>query len=129
MSVVDASVAVNALVSGTLQEQSRLRLGDVEAVAPTLIEVEVLSALARLERAGRLGRHAATDAVAKWTELPVELIHREELAPLVWSLRGSLRIADAYYVALALTLDAPLLTADRRLATAPVSGLTVLLVQ
>lgn len=39
------------------------------------------------------------------------------------------RIADAHYVALAGALGAPLLTADARLARAPVSGVSLLLVR
>jgi predicted nucleic acid-binding protein len=41
------------------------------------------------------------------------------LLPRVWELRESLTAYDAVYVALAEALDAPLLTCDRRLATAP----------
>ena len=37
----------------------------------------------------------------------------------VWELRASLTPFDAAYVALAEALDAPLLTADRRLSRAP----------
>ena len=40
----------------------------------------------------------------------------------VWSLRDNLTAYDAAYVALAEALDAPLLTRDRRLASAPGFG-------
>jgi predicted nucleic acid-binding protein len=39
--------------------------------------------------------------------------------PRVWSLRDNLTAYDAAYVALAEALDAPLLTRDRRMASAP----------
>jgi predicted nucleic acid-binding protein len=38
--------------------------------------------------------------------------------PWVWELRSNLTAYDAVYVALAAVLDAPLLTRDRRMATA-----------
>ncbi len=40
------------------------------------------------------------------------------LQPRVWDLRNNLTAYDAVYVALAGVLDAPLITRDRRLATA-----------
>lgn len=126
--VLDASVAVNILVPGLLQAASRSRLRGAELIAPTLIGTEVLSALARLERAGELSTDEADDAVAAWISLPCEQIATAPLAAHIWALRGRLRVADAHYVALARALDAPLLTADRRLAAAVPDGVAVLLV-
>jgi predicted nucleic acid-binding protein len=39
--------------------------------------------------------------------------------PRIWDLRNNLTAYDAAYVALAEALDMPLLTRDRRLASAP----------
>lgn len=44
-------------------------------------------------------------------------------------MRSRIRVADAYYVACAQLLRAPLLTCDRRLASAPMPDVAVLLVQ
>lgn len=126
--VLDASVAVNALVTGTLRAAARARLAGTEPVAPTLIDTEVLSALARLERAGDLTRGEADAAADAWARFPCDRIHHPGLLPAVWADRHRLRIADAHYVALARALDAPLLTADLRLATAAGPGVSVLVV-
>ena len=57
---------------------------------------------------------------------------RYTLRPLLilsWSLRHNLALRDALYVALARRLEAPLVTADARLAQAPHLGVEVILVQ
>jgi len=45
--------------------------------------------------------------------------HGGSLAAVAWALRDNLSFYDALYVALAAALDAPLITADARLASAP----------
>ncbi|QJW34897.1 type II toxin-antitoxin system VapC family toxin [Cellulosimicrobium protaetiae] len=128
--VLDASAAVDALLP-TARHDAVLdqldRLVAAELVTPSLVDTEVLSALARLERAGTITAAVADAAVARWSRLPCERVDTTALLPDVWSLRGGLRVSDAHYVALALRLDATLLTTDARLARSPVAGLSVLL--
>lgn len=50
------------------------------------------------------------------------------LAEPAWALRDNLGLYDALYVALAQMLDCELITADRRIATAPPTGVTIKLV-
>ncbi|HTQ14606.1 MAG TPA: type II toxin-antitoxin system VapC family toxin [Rhizomicrobium sp.] len=52
-----------------------------------------------------------------WWSLLAFIAH-DFLLPRIWDLRNKLTAYDAAYVALARVLDAPLLTRDRRLATA-----------
>ena len=127
--VLDASVAVHLLVPGPLQRTARARLVGSEPIAPTLIDTEVLSALARLERAGELTRDEADTAAAAWCTFPCDRVHDAALLAPVWAQRHRLRIADAHYVALSRAVDAPLLTADRRFAAAVGPGVSVMLVQ
>ena len=82
------------------------------------MDVEVASALARLQRAGVLSKSAATRAVSRFGQAPLT---RHELPPLVrgaWKRSADLRIADAFYVELAHQLGARVLTVDARLARA-----------
>jgi predicted nucleic acid-binding protein len=58
-------------------------------------------------------------------ELPVELWPHEVLAARIWQLRRNLTSYDAAYVALAETIDAPLVTLDRRIQRVPDIGCTV----
>ncbi|WP_109471145.1 type II toxin-antitoxin system VapC family toxin [Ornithinimicrobium cavernae] len=126
--VLDASAGVNALVPGQLRDATLQRFAAADLFAPTLIDTEVLSALARLERAEAITTTEADRAVHAWSRLPFTRVPTDELAAEIWALRKGLRISDAHYVTLARLLGAPLLTADGRLARAPVRGLSVLTV-
>lgn len=127
MLVLDASAAVHALLPSHLREPTWERLRGAEVIAPALIDTEVLSALARLGRAGQITTAEADGAVEAWGTFPCARVASVALLGAVWGLRGAVRIADAHYVALAGALAAPLLTADPRLARAPITGVTVLL--
>lgn len=84
--------------------------------APHLVSVEVAHALRRLAELGSVRTTAASDALRDATDLDIIRYDHEVLLPRVWELRKNLTAYDAVYVALAEALDAPLLTADRRLA-------------
>ncbi|MDO5738734.1 MAG: type II toxin-antitoxin system VapC family toxin [Ornithinimicrobium sp.] len=124
--VLDASAAVNALVPGHLHDATMRRLEDGELLAPDLIDIEVISALARLERGDAITTAEADRAVTAWQRLPCTRVSVEALLPEIWALRRSIRISDAHYVVLAGVLSAPLLTADQRVARAGLPGLSVL---
>src|SRR5699024_3448571 len=96
--------------------------------APDLIIVEVTSALWRLVRAGELNRDEADAAVTRLESSPIRLIPHSGLLRSAWSLKDSVRVADAYYLACAQILTLPLVTTDRRLARSPHPGITVTLV-
>ena len=108
MIVVDASAVVDRLLRG--------HGFDDDLVAPDLMPVECASAFARLERGGLLERVHADACVAAVRDLPVTLMSDRTLLPAAWSMRSSVAIADAFYVACALATGVPLLTHDRRLA-------------
>lgn len=121
--VVDASCLAQALSGSLLAEPTRQRLAlDEDHAAPHLIDVEVLSAIRREHRLGRLDRTAAEQAVQDLEAWPGERFGHRLLLARAWELRDNVRGSDAMYVALAKALDAVLLTLDARLAASP--GLT-----
>jgi len=127
--VLDASAVVEALVDvRSLGAEVRMAIAECEAHAPDLIDAEVLSALARMERAGTLMRDAANMAVDFWEVAPVKLHDGRGLMPQAWRTRGSVRISDGFYLALAFALEVPLITCDGRLARAPHPGVSVTLI-
>lgn len=126
--VLDASAAVNAVLPGHLRDDTLRRLVGYELFAPDLVDTEVLSALARLERAGTISTDEADRGLGSWQDLPCTRVCVEPLLPEIWALRRTLRISDAHYVTLCRVLDAPLLTADGRLARAAPPGVAVLTV-
>lgn len=87
-----------------------------EIHAPFLLDTEVLSALRRLLRQKELDVERARAGLDWLFDLGIERHHSEELAWRAFALRNSLSAYDATYVAVAELLNAPLLTADARLA-------------
>lgn len=119
MIVVDASIIIDALGDeGPAGHRSLTTLRGEELIAPALIDLEVLSAWRRLEATDAIASAHLQRAVEDLGRLPIERAPHEPLLPRVWELRHNLTPYDAAYVALAETLDCPLLTADRRLASA-----------
>ncbi|WP_407559999.1 type II toxin-antitoxin system VapC family toxin [Streptomyces sp. 184] len=120
MIVVDSSAVIDLLVDSGPRGKAAARhlAGESLLSAPYLIDTEVASVLMRLERAGMLAGDKTTRAVTDYRSLP---IRRHEHLPLLERVRrlGSVRSYDAFYVALAEGLDAPLLTSDAKLAHAP----------
>jgi len=128
--VLDASAL--ALVLGGKSDAAaalRSRLAGVRRHAPHLIDAEVGNVLRRHEREGRL----SADEAAQGLRAAAVLIdhrypHVGPLGQLAWTWRHNLSFYDALYVALAISLDLPLITADVRLSGAPSLPCTIELV-
>ena len=118
--VPDASVVVAALVdtgeTGTWAEQL---LASEPLAGPHLLGVEVASVLRRAVEAGELSSDVAALAHADLLDLRVELVGYATVGERVWELRENATPYDAWCVAVAELLNAPLVTLDRRLAAAP----------
>jgi predicted nucleic acid-binding protein len=118
--VVDAALVVAALLDGGPDgEWSRDVLVSGPLAAPHLMPVEVASILRRAAARGDVSNDSASIAHADLMSLPVELFPYAGTAGRVWELRRNLTCYDAWYVALAEELDAPLATLDDKLAAAP----------
>ncbi len=120
LAVIDASVLTAFYAADDLRYDAvaaRLSAGDA-LFAPAHLDAEVVSALRRLAR-GRLAVESAVPAALRHLAgLPVRRVPLAPLLPRMWELRDNLTPYDAAYVALAERLDATLVTADRRLASA-----------
>lgn len=115
MIVLDTSVVIAAL---TGHEASRRAITDQRLVAPHHIDVEVAHAVRGLLRGGQLGEDAAHTVLSAWRRLAIDRVPIAPLLPRVWELRENLTSYDAPFVATAEAHGIPLVTADRRLATA-----------
>lgn len=118
--VVDASTVVAALVdggpAGTWAEDL---LEDQVLAAPHLMPAEVGNILRRAALAGHISEDTASMAHGDLLDLRIELFPYEPFAERSWELRSNITTYDAWYVALAEALDAPLATLDERLSRAP----------
>jgi predicted nucleic acid-binding protein len=118
--VVDASVVVAALVDTSADGRwaEEILLSD-HLAAPHLLPVEVGNILRRLALHGEVSEDAASLAHADLLDLRVTLFPYVLDAWRTWELRHNLSAYDAWYVALAESLDTELATLDTRLARAP----------
>jgi predicted nucleic acid-binding protein len=117
--VVDASAIVDLILPATPDPVLRDRLlSDGNLHAPHVVDVEVVSALRRSVRHGRLSPERAADARVDLAATPIVRYPHEPLLARAWDLRDTLTVYDGVYVALAELLDAPLVTSDARLAAA-----------
>jgi len=115
--VVDASVLVVALADDDVDgDHARARLRGERLAAPEIVDLEVVSVLRRAVGRGSLSSRRAELALTDLVELPLQRVPHRALVRRCWALRDNLTAYDAAYVAAAEALDAPLLTADRRLA-------------
>lgn len=120
MLVVDASVLAPAVAdAGADGQRVRERLRKEVVLGPDLLRVEVVSVVRRHLSAGRLSEEQAHAAVQDLLYFPVSVFPTGPLLQRAWDLRDNLTAYDGCYAVLAEAVDAPLLTADRRLAKAP----------
>jgi predicted nucleic acid-binding protein len=118
--VVDASMVVAALVdSGADGRWAEPLLTSDSLAAPHLIMAEAANILRRSALAGAISAEQASLAHADLLDLRVELFPYAPFASRVWELRENVTCYDAWYVAIAEALNAPLATLDARLAKAP----------
>ena len=119
--VVDASLLIAAVVdAGPVGSWAEgIVAGDRPIAAPSLVLAEATNTLRRLEASERLSRLEATSAQEDLLRLDLQLFPFEPIAERVWQLRHNLTCYDAWYIAVAETLGAPLATLDERLARAP----------
>lgn len=118
--VIDASTCVAALTdNGPEGRWAEGVLLGTPIVAPQLILVESTNVLRRLASSGKLSDLDSSAAHHDLMTLVLDLYPFEPLAARVWALRHNLSSYDAWYVALAEAMDAPLATLDKRLINAP----------
>lgn len=131
MIVVDASVIANVVGDDEAAGQlARARLAAASAVsAPDLVDVETVSVLRRRWLAGDLADERFQGAVDDLLALPMTRFPVGPMMVRAFELRANITAYDACYIALAEALACPLVTADRRLANAPLTTCTTEVLQ
>ncbi len=131
MIVLDASAVVALLLSTEVGRRvaDAISSPTVSLHAPQLLDIEVAQALRRYVRQGAITAGRGFTGVETLGQLGIIRYGHSELLSRIWALRENLTAYDATYVALAEALDAPLLTLDTHLASAPGHEARVRLVQ
>lgn len=118
MIVLDASALVD-VITGNHTRAAILDLIDEEVCAPGHQPAEVLSALARMVRAGDVDRAKAGPALEEGLTIVQDLVPiTVEHVRRALDLQDRIRVVDGLYAALAEERGCPLLTTDTRLAAA-----------
>lgn len=118
--IIDASAVVALLADrGDPGAWVTRQVRDRSLVAPHVMPFEAANILRRLEMAGVVDSTTASLAHADLAALAIDLVPWSLVAGRAWQLRRNLTVYDATYVALAESLDVPLLTLDQRIARAP----------
>lgn len=122
MIVLDASAAVAVLLNlgtSTASIRERMNRVDEQTHVPHVFELEVLSALRRHMLGGVLSEKRSAEAIEDLTSMRVNRYPHTALLSRIWELKDNVTTYDAAYIALAETLEAPLVTRDAKLARAP----------
>ncbi|HEX6085927.1 MAG TPA: type II toxin-antitoxin system VapC family toxin [Thermoanaerobaculia bacterium] len=105
---------IDALLVGVAAAAARVI--DAQRHAPVTVDAEFLHAMRRRWLAGTVTDEDARRALTLFRRVPIIRYPVEPLVPRIWSLRRNITAYDAGYVALAESLDLPLITRDSRLA-------------
>ncbi len=120
MIVVDALAAIGWLFQSPAGIQIDRRMFSTSETlhAPHLLDIEVAQVLRRHARSKDITPQRGEEALEDLGDMPLRRYPHDFLMSRVWELRATLTAYDAVYVALAELLDAPLLTCDRKIASA-----------
>lgn len=115
--IVDASVLAVALTDdGPDGDEIRLRLAGCHLLAPSTVDLEIMAVWRRGTTSGAVSQRRVDLAMADLARIPLTRVPPIDVLPSCWDRLGTVTAADAPYLALAETLDVPLLTADPLLA-------------
>jgi predicted nucleic acid-binding protein len=123
--VVDANVVTKWFIPERLSEEAVNLLGERHELAvPDLVWPEVGNVLWKKTRAGELSREEASRIVQALDALPLTVFPSRNVleAALEIALVSGRSVYDSIYVALAVALGWPLITADERLVNALAQG-------
>ena len=120
MIVLAASAAVDWLLQTPPGQhiETRIYSRNETLHAPHLVDLEVAQVLRRLVLQGVISSRRADHAHRDLLDLRMTRYAHFVLLPRIWQLRQNFTAYDAAYIVLAEKLSAPLVTRDRRLASA-----------
>lgn len=128
--ILDTSAAIELLLRTDKGDQvlELVSAEDAEIHAPHLLVTEVVQVMRRQVRSNVLDVGRAAESLSILSELGIQFHGRLPLMARTWQLRENVSAYDATFIALAETLNQPLVTADARLGNAPGFGATILVI-
>ena len=118
--VIDASAGVEMVLRTEIGRMLRAQIpASATLWAPGHYFSEVGAVLRRLEVNGQQPPARIQQSLDVVLSQPVQRVSIRPLMSEAWTMRHNLTFADALYVVVAQHLDAPIVTADERLARSP----------
>ena len=121
MKVIDASCLIDFLTDASRGRLIAPHLED-DLFAPDILVAEMHQCLRSFERSGVASDAELQQCRSQFADAAIDYLPVWPYERQIWEWRHSVSTYDAMYVALAADLGCPLLTSDRRLASA-VSGI------
>ena len=120
MIVVDASALLEVLLlrPAASDVESWLSQANQTIHAPYLIDVEVTQVIRRFALQGKIDNQRGRSVIEDYSLMSIRRYPHTPFLFRAWELRNNFSAYDAIYIALAESLDVPLITCDRRLAGA-----------
>jgi predicted nucleic acid-binding protein len=120
IAVVDSSAFVELFTLSATELNPKLidRFDGVIPYVPDILDIEFHHALRGLLLGGKVSAEHAEHARILFRDTPKIHFPTSELTGRIWSLRHNLGAYDACFIALAESLDAPLITCDEKQANA-----------
>lgn len=125
MIVVDAGPVLEMLLGTPAGRQAATILGDEDVAAPDVVDAEVFHGLVRSYRADRLNADELDERAQLLVAFNIARVPTRDLLDVAQRCLGALSSYDALYVALAVSLNCPMLTVDAGLAATASSQLGV----
>lgn len=118
MIVVDASAFADVILARPAAARllERIDRDDQQLHVPVTFDVEVLQTVRKYWLSGEADERVGLMAIGLLRAARIERHELSSLLPRIWHLRQNNTAYDAAYVALAESLDIPLITRDARLA-------------
>ena len=123
--VVDASAAVEILLRTETGERAWAVIESGHALAPDLLDAEVLAVFRREHLRGVLAASRAEEALDDLAHWDIERLACASLVTRAWRYRHNVSAYDALYLAAGHVTGAALLTAGGPLARAPKSDVSI----
>jgi len=119
--VLDASAAIDWLLhtAAGIKVDQRIYSRSESVHVPHVLDLEVAQVLRRFVRDGSLSSGRADAALQDLMDVRFTRYPHWQLLPRIWQLRHNLTAYDGAYLALAELLNAPLITRDRKVSSAP----------
>jgi predicted nucleic acid-binding protein len=118
--VVDASLILHIIADGAIQPEVIEMLRNAgPMIAPHLIDLEVMNAIRRQRQHGKSSKPRIAQTITDFNALTIERHDTHHLNPRIWELCDNFTSYDASYVALAESLQVPLISRDVKMSNAP----------